>query len=399
LIATALKKECEQMPRSFALVAEQQERFILLVEASERASGKPRGSMEPETMRTYLRFQLSQEHTVPFMNQGVATAVMATINGLSQDDEKDPGRLSIKRTFTPILATWRRVTLDIAGASTTTTERALIASASAIVLEAEAKKHQPTGPKKPELDEITRLRKEFADLKNKHNQLQDKMDRQERAQQYRPQRPPYRQGQPTQFRGAPRGNYRGGYARDFRKTNFRGAPGAQDEEDDDGEDKREKGYRVNVGNAVARRSRVRGPEWCRTPSPKAEPMEEKMEELHEVTTTKVITRSQSKRKAVEEPDEPMEKMNSGVGPQVKSPVLAYVPREAVWEERQPWAWGNQIYQLYRSADRKQAWDMLRNNDQAKVIRRMDLLGRVGIPAYQDQFDEIEILSLTNCLGD
>ena len=68
MIATALKKECEQMPRSFAAMAEQQERFILLVEASERASGKPRGSMEPETMRTYLRFQLSQEHTVPFMN-------------------------------------------------------------------------------------------------------------------------------------------------------------------------------------------------------------------------------------------------------------------------------------------------------------------------------------------
>ncbi len=100
------------------------------------------------------------------------------------------------------------MTLDIAGASTTTTERALIASVSAIVLEAEAKKHQPTGPKKPELDEITRLRKEFADLKNKHNQLQEKMDRQERAQQYRPQRRPYRQGpqgQPPHSRGAPRG--------------------------------------------------------------------------------------------------------------------------------------------------------------------------------------------------
>jgi hypothetical protein len=49
MIATALKKECEQMPRSFASAAEQQERFILLVEASERASGMKRGSGESAT--------------------------------------------------------------------------------------------------------------------------------------------------------------------------------------------------------------------------------------------------------------------------------------------------------------------------------------------------------------
>jgi hypothetical protein len=294
------------------------------------------------------------------------------------------------------------VTLDIAGASTTTTERALIASASAIVLEAEAKKHQPTGPKKPELEDAMRLRKELADLKNKYNQLQEKVDRQERAYQNRTQRRPYRQGpqgQAPYSRGAPRGNNRGGYAHDYRKTNFRGGAGAQDEEYNDGEDQREKGYRVNVGNAVARRARVRVPEGDRTPIQKPKPMEEKMEEVQEEMTTQVTTRSQSKRKAVDEPEEPTEAMPGAVAPKVKSPALDYIPREGVWEECQPWAWGNHIYQLYPPPDRMQAWEILRNNDQAKIIRRMDLLGRVGILASQEHFEEEEILSLNNCPED
>ena len=78
---------------------------------------------------------------------------------------------------------------------------------------------------------------------------------------------------------------------------------------------------MNVGNAVARRARVRVPEGDRTPSQVLEPMEEKMEEVQEVTTTKAITRSQSKRKAVEEPEEPKEEMISAVAPKVKSPAL------------------------------------------------------------------------------
>ena len=402
MIATALKKECEQMPRSFASAAEQQERFFLLVEASERAAGKPRGSMESDAMRTFLRVQLTQEHTVPFTNQGVSTAVMATINGLSQEELNEPGCLSIKRTFTLILATWRRVTLDIVSTSTTTAERALIASASAIVLEAEAKKHQPTGPKKPDLEEVTRMRKELADLKNKYNQLQEKMDRQERGYQNRPQRRPYRQGpqgQAPYSRGAPRGNNRGGYAHDYRKTNFRGGAGAQDEEYNDGEDQREKGYRVNVGNAVARRARVRVPEGDRTPSQVPKLMEEKMEDMQEEMTTKVTTRSQSKRKAVDEPEEPTEVMFDAVAPKVKSSALDHIPTEGVWEECQPWAWGNHICQLHPPADRMQAWEILRNDVQAKIIRRMDLLGRVGILASQEHFEEEEILSLNNCPED
>ena len=173
--------------------------------------------------------------------------------------------------------------------------KAMVACAKAVVEEV-LLKSQPPRRQESELDELARLKRENADLRNTHNQLRDQIE------SLKQDRVPFRQIQGGRGRGMPQKSY-GGYGKDTRRQPYKGKPS----EAADPEDRREKGYRVNVsGQQFARITRIRYPEEImeETREPEVERDEPSIKEVR--TESPIVTRSKSKM-ALQ--DEKMEDIN------------------------------------------------------------------------------------------
>ena len=267
-----LLAESENLPRSYEELTAQKERMTYLIDAVERGYGRPKGSEQGDAMGTYVRLQLRNEHRKDFVNQGVRTAITAVLTQLNQEDDRQIGCLTLHRVFSMLEWTWRKLLMDAAGRTrkgedqedgSAHNHKALVACAAQIVAESAAKKAKPAEERdlKAALADAAQLRKEYADLKNMFNQLQK---RSEELQKSQPYRAPYKPGPGPagRGRGAPRGGARGGrggWAKDTRKSNYRGGR----EEDNPQEDElEEKAYRVNVGQTSDKGNSLAEPKYA-----------------------------------------------------------------------------------------------------------------------------------------
>ena len=79
------------LPRSYGELRMHMElmQIGLLIEAIERASGKPRGNEEGEAMRTYIRIQLSTEYQKGYSSFkfGAQVATSTSLNDMRKENE------------------------------------------------------------------------------------------------------------------------------------------------------------------------------------------------------------------------------------------------------------------------------------------------------------------------
>ena len=410
-----LLEESEFLARSFDEICAQKDRMTYLIDAVERGFGKNKGSEEGDAMKTFVRLQLSNEHLKEYVNQGVRTAVSAALNQLSQEDDRQTGCLTMERVFTLLEWTWRKVTCDSSGRVRKAEERetdtgrnqtALVACAAQIVAENAAKK----GKTKDEMDraqalaETAQLRKDYADLKNMFDQLKKRGEDLQKGEEQQ-SRGSYSRGgrQGPRGRGAPRGTGRGGWSKDTRKSNYRGAREGEDSQENDGE---EKAFRVNIGKReFAGRARVRVLEEIQeaTAMPTNDPKEEKRPKMPRVS--QVTTRSMAKVIVLEsEPEVPIQERASPAGNTPPEQDSLQETNEKTlrltqeWDQEIPdedlkkWAWGTGSAERYPPGEQHEAWRRHIANDKAAYHRRDDLLRVMAIaPRMDDKLDELLLL--------
>ena len=222
-----------------------------------------------------------------FPSDGLKLAVTESLNEMSKRHDKHPNSLRVDQVFDAMITAWRRIGTDppqtMPKESGDEHQKAMIACAKAAVEEV-LLKSQPPKRYESEQEEIARLKRENADLRNTQNQLRDQVESLK-------ERVPLRQVQGTRGRGMPPKSY-GGYGRDTRRQPYKGKPS----EAEHSEDKRERGYRVNVsGQQFARFARIRIAEVpseaiCDVEMGPVEPLSKGVDE-----PTMIMTRSRSKR--------------------------------------------------------------------------------------------------------
>ena len=401
-----LLEESEYLARSYEELSAQKNRMIHLIDAVERGFGKKRGSEEGDAMKTFVRLQLSNERLKDFVNQGVRTAISGALTQLSQEDDRQAGCLTMERVFSLLEWTWRKVTCDSSGRvrkaeewepATGHNQKALVACAAQIVAESAAKK----GKTKDEMDraqalaETAQLRKDYADLKNMFDQLKKGAEELQKGEEQQG-RGSYPRGarQGPRGLGAPRGTGRGGWSRETRKSNYRGAREGEDSQENDGD---EEAFRVNIGKReFAGRARVRVLEEIQeaTAMPTDEPKEEKRPKMPKVS--KVTTRSMAKVIDLEsKPEEPIRERASPVKKtnpeqdslQETNEKMLRLTQE--WDQGLPdedmkkWAWGTGSAERYPPGEQHEAWRRHIANDKAAYHRRDDLLRVMAIAPRMD----------------
>ena len=273
------------------------------------------------------------------------------------------------RVFSLLEWTWRKVTCDSSGRvrkaeeredTTSHNQKALVACAAQIVAESAAKK----GKTKEEMDraqalaETAQLRKDYADLKNMFDQLKKRADELQKGGEQQ-SRGSYSRGpkQAPRGRGAPRGTGRGGWSRDTRKSNYRGAREEEDPQENNGD---EKAFRVDIGKReLAGRARVRvlGEIQTATAIQAEEPKDDERPKMLKVS--KVTTRSMAKaidlegkpEELIQEEASPVKKVIPGQDSlQEKNKKMLRLTQ--AWDQGLPdedmkkWAWGTGSAEKY-----------------------------------------------------
>ena len=183
-----------ELPRTYENSRAQFERIENLIGAPEMGLGQALRSQQGETMRSYVRIQISTEHLRELTSQGARVASTTALNDLAKEDELDPGTLTLERVKSKVPWAWRRVKADLrevpslgyttpiscaAGAgAVVANQRALVGWAAQIVAENAAKKDSGSGDKgaQPGAEEIIIPQKKNANLRNALNQLKSKVD-------------------------------------------------------------------------------------------------------------------------------------------------------------------------------------------------------------------------------
>ena len=406
--------EIRVLPRTYEYSRAQFERIENLLGALEMGLGVPVGSQQGETMRSYVRTQISTEHMREFTSQGARIAITTALNDLAKEDERNPGGLTLEHVTSKILWAWRRVEADLREASShmypeptpdpaapgagATNQRALVACAAQIVAENAAKKG-PAHLEKAATEELIILRKDNANLKNEVNQLKSKVDAVYSATGLKG--PAFKQnyggGARQPYRGGgSRGSNRGGYGRDPRRSNFRGDKVQAKGEDDDSVDN-EKGYFVRVGTeecvAFARCARVqsqsKGPAEIEKEAPetlKELPMEDYDREPEGVRTRSMVKSQSAKLGDSEMGSAPME-------PEPTQPIsLPGIPDEVDMED---WAWSAGGAELYPPNHQDAAWRRHAKNPTGTYWRVAGLMSQVGI-RVEEQVKEESLLYMWTC---
>ena len=196
LLRNQLNDMCKLLPRTYNELQDLEENMIATIRCIERGFGKKKGEEESDAMRSFIRHSLASEHLKTYPNEAIRQAMNDALNTLSRKGEEQPDSLKCSSCFVHLKTTWRWITIPTesvkpgatisqaasqasAEPEVVRTERAMLACATQIVAENQAKQagrnHEPR-PKPGDDAEKAQMRKELADMKNQLNQQKKRND-------------------------------------------------------------------------------------------------------------------------------------------------------------------------------------------------------------------------------